>query len=119
MTTGTGCRWRVTETVTSPNGTPTGACGLCTVTVTSSTALCDSASPAMTSARALDEVEGLTLDASQRRSADLAVVDGVDEVVTGPGRGEVDGQRDVDDELLPLAALVLEDPVEPAAPHPR
>ena len=32
------------------NGTPTGACGLCTVTVTSSTALCDSASEAMSSA---------------------------------------------------------------------
>ena len=47
--------------------------------------------------------------------ADLAVVDGVGEVVAGAGRREVDGELDVDDELLALAPLVVEDAVVAAA----
>ena len=67
----------------------------------------------------LDEVVGLALDPGQHGSADRAVVDGVGEVVAGTGRREVDGELDVDDELLALAALVVEDPVEAPAPDPR
>jgi len=67
----------------------------------------------------LDEVVGVALDAGQRCRTDLAVVDRVGEVVGGARWREVEGQLDVDDELLPLAALVLEDAVEAAAAHAR
>jgi hypothetical protein len=66
----------------------------------------------------LDEVVGLALDAGEGRCADPAVVHRVGEVVGGTGRGEVDRELDVDDELLPLAALVLEHPVVAATAHP-
>ena len=46
---------------------PTGACGLWTVTVTSSTSVCDNASDAMTLGEPLDEVERLALDAREDR----------------------------------------------------
>ena len=43
---------------------------------------------------------------------DLGVVHGVGEVVTRPGRAEVDLHLHVDDERLPVALLVVEDPVD-------
>ena len=51
------------------------------------------------------------VDARQHGGPDLPVVHGVAEVVAATRRPEVDGELDVDDEVLALAALVLEDPV--------
>jgi hypothetical protein len=59
----------------------------------------------------LDEVARLARHDRGRALGELAVVQGVDEVVGRGGRGEVHPHRDVDDELLPVAALVLEHPV--------
>ena len=46
----------------------------------------------------LDQVEGLALDEGDDVTGHLGVVDGVGEVVAGPGRREVDLHDDVDDE---------------------
>ena len=67
----------------------------------------------------LGDLRGDGLDEVARRTADdigcplgqYAVVEGVGQVVAGGRGGEVDPDRDVDDEVLAVAAFVVEDAV--------
>jgi hypothetical protein len=63
----------------------------------------------------LDQVARLTAHDRGRALGELAVVQGVGQVVGGGGGREVHPHGEVHDELLPVAALVLEHPV--VAPH--
>ena len=59
----------------------------------------------------LDQVDRVALDRGDDLLGELAVVDGVSEVVGGGGGGEVSPDRDVDDELLAVGLLEVEDAV--------
>ena len=65
----------------------------------------------------LDEVVRLARHDRRRALGQLAVVQRVDEVVRSGGGGEIHPHGDVDDEVLPVAALVVEDAV--VAAHPQ
>ena len=90
----------------------TGACGLCTATSTAPTPSGASATSAIRDGQRLDQVDGFTRDDGVHLLGEVAVVHGVGEVVRRGRRAGVDVQDDVDDELLPLAALEVEDAVE-------
>ena len=104
-----------TVTETSSKASGIGACGLCTRTDRAphpGDALADREQPLR---QRLDEVDRLAGDDRGEPLGEDAVVGGEREVVAGRVG---DLQRRVDEEVLPLAPLVLEDAVKAAHPQP-
>ena len=93
-----------------------GASGLCTVT-SSSTAGYARRDAGDALGDGLDEVDGIAAHGLDHGLGRLAVVHGAGEVVAGCRGGEVDRDRHVDHELLPLLALELEEAVVRADAH--
>ncbi len=112
-------RSRRMATVTSSNGTPSSACGLCTVTSTASTSGLGQADVGEPLRQRLQQVDRLAGEHGVQPLGQLAVVDGALEVVgSAAGRG-VELEDGVDEEHLAALALERVDPVVAVRPQAR
>ena len=104
-------RDRRATTATSANVQRDRRRGLCTTTSTACTRSSVITSSAISAATVSIRLRGGPADDVGGPLGQRAVVEGVGQVVAGRRGGQVDPHRDVDDEVLAVAALVVEHPV--------